>query len=369
MSRLLTSMSRLFDTPAFFARDVESAEYIAKTWYRLKSVENVPEINSWKPCKILWPSEYCDRQSKYVVTHNEEAHLKFEHFVSELEAYLGVQRTIVNLRDLWNMKESHQPGTNFDQYFKFTYEAILNRDSYTNNVKFVKDYEKDFGCHPYLPPSIINRWKHGESITEEEREHAVEKVCCFKQWFEKEVLGHDGSTRSSAVMVWPWTVGSPNYLDLPRPQPNSDYGYGFQPAYTSSFTGGPEFVFPSKPQFCTVLPEWTDKITVGTWAYDSKVSGQQERLPVAASLMGASGLDYELITLARRFLENSDLPHAVKTGREMLEPDPARRDLSPNPPVYDITRPDCVEIAVKPSSRGMNCTECPTTRELSRRHL
>lgn len=239
-------LPRLFDTPAFFARDVKSAEYIAKTWYH-QSVKDLPNHKSWNPRKILWPSEYCDRQSKYVVTHNEEVHIKFEHFVSELEAFLGVKRTIVNFRDLWNKRQLHQPGQDFDEHFMYTYEAILNRDSYTNNIGFVKDYETTFGCYPYLPPSIMNRWKHGKSVTEEEREHAAKQVSDFKQWFEKEVLGHDGGTDSSAVMVWPWTVGSPNYLDLPRPVPNSDYGYGFQPTYTSSFTGGPELVFPSKP--------------------------------------------------------------------------------------------------------------------------
>lgn len=240
-------MSRLFDTPAFFARDVKSAEHIAKTWYRLQSTEEFQQAKSWNPRKILWPSEYCDRESKYVVTHNEEVQAKFEYFVSELEAFLGVKRTIISLRDLWNKQDLPQPRQTFDEYFKYTYEAILNRDSYTNNIGFVEDYHNAFGWHPYLPPSLMNRWKHGKSITEQEREHAVEQVNTFKRWFETEILEQDSSTNSSAVMVWPWTVGSPNYLDLPRPEPNSDYGYGFQPTYTSSFTGGPEFVFPSKP--------------------------------------------------------------------------------------------------------------------------
>ncbi|KAL9065806.1 MAG: hypothetical protein Q9161_007971 [Pseudevernia consocians] len=223
------------------------------------------------------------------------------------------------MRDLWNKQKPHHPEHSFDEYFKYTYETISNRDSYTNNVGFVKDYKDAFGWHPYLPPSIMNRWKHGKLITEEEREHAVEQVFNFKQWFEKELLGHDGITNSSAVVVWPWTVGSPNHLDLSRPEPNSDYGYGFQPTYTSSFTGGPEFVFP-----------------IGTWAYDSKVSGQQERLPVAASLMSASGLDYELITFARQFLEESDLPDAVMTGREMLGPNGTKSEQRLNPPTYGL---------------------------------
>ena len=95
------------------------------------------------------------------------------------------------------------------------------------------------------------------------------------------------------------------------------------------------------------------------------MSGQQERLPVAVSLMGASGLDYELLTLTRRFLEKSDLPKAVETGREMFGPDPTKRDLSPDPPIYACNRPDSVKIAGNPCSRGLDCTDCTTIRGLS----
>lgn len=96
---------------------------------------------------------------------------------------------MVTLRDLWNKREPHRPGHNFDKYFKHTYKTILNRDSYPNNIWFFKDYEDSFGWHPYLPPSSMNRWKHGKGITEEKSEHAAEQVSDFKQWFEKEVLG------------------------------------------------------------------------------------------------------------------------------------------------------------------------------------
>lgn len=77
--------------------------------------------------------------------------------------------------------------------------------------------------------------------------------------------------------------------------------------------------------------------------------------------MCASGLDSELITLARRFLENSDLPNAVATGREMLGPDPAKRDLSPNPPMYDFNRPGFVNVAGRPYSRALDCTHSSTS--------
>lgn len=76
--------------------------------------------------------------------------------------------------------------------------------------------------------------------------------------------------------------------------------------------------------------------------------------------MGASGLDYELLTLTRRFLENSGLPKAVETGREMFGPDPATKDLNPDPPIYAFNRPDSVAIAGKPCSRGLDRTDCTT---------
>ena len=111
----------------------------------------------------------------------------------------------------------------------------------------------------------------------------------------------------------------------------------------------------------TVVLERANKSTVGTWAYDSRLSGRQKHLPVAASLMCASGLDSELITLARRFLENSDLPDAVETGREMLGPDPAKRDLSLNPPIYDFNRVDSIIFAGRPCSRALDCTHSGET--------
>ena len=236
----LTSLSRMFDTPAPFVRRLDSVEAVAKTWYS----PHLQESTSWRPQKVLWPSDYCDPDSKWAITQNQEIHAKFEKFVSELERFLGVKRTVVNMRELWNEKH-RQLSRDFDAYFNYTYEAILNRDSYTNNNEFVNDYKEAYGRHPYLPPSIMNRWKHGETITDEERQHAADQVKDFKTWFEKDMLENDGKSKSSAVMVMPWTVGIPNYRDSPRPEPNAEYGYGFQSAYVSSFTGGPELVLPS----------------------------------------------------------------------------------------------------------------------------
>ena len=59
--------------------------------------------------------------------------------------------------------------------------------------------------------------------------------------------------------------------------------------------------------------------------------------------MGAAGLDYELIAFTRRFLKKCDLPDAVKTGREMFGPDPARKQQKLDPPTYGSHRPSSIK--------------------------
>lgn len=134
-------------------------------------------------------------------------------------------------------------------------------------------------------------------------------------------------------MVFPWTIGVPNCRDVQRPEPCSEYGYGFQPTFVCSFSGGPEVVFPSKHPHMRLKSVLIR--AVGTWTYDSKVSKRQERLPVAAGLISASGSDAQLLALVRQFLEQSDLPRAVETGREMFGgPDAQVRDSSLKAPSY-----------------------------------
>lgn len=57
---------------------------------------------------------------------------------------------------------------------------------------------------------------------------------------------------------------------------------------------------------------------------------------MAASLMGAAGLDHELITFARQFLEKANLPDAVETGRYMFESDPSKDIQKLDPPKYSL---------------------------------
>lgn len=176
----LNLKSRVFDTPALLARDIKTTEYIARHWYSLDTLNRPSKDPSHHQRKLLWPSDYYDPESKFVVTQNQDVHATFESFVSKLERFFGVERTIVSLRDLWLKRDSPKSEQTFDDYFKYTYVTIINWDSYANNKDFVEDYQKDFGRHPYLPPGIVNRWKHTSKISAQDRMTAVDQVSVFK---------------------------------------------------------------------------------------------------------------------------------------------------------------------------------------------
>lgn len=50
--------------------------------------------------------------------------------------------------------------------------------------------------------------------------------------------------------------------------------------------------------------------------------------------MSAAGLDYELLTFTRQFLEERDLPDRVETGRYMFGSDPTKTEQELKPPTY-----------------------------------
>jgi hypothetical protein len=91
----------------------------------------------------------------------------------------------------------------------------------------------------------------------------VKQVEIYRTWFEQNVLGPNLESTLDIILVLPWTAGFANYRDTPKPYalnpgvyflssadgsrvPNESFGHGFWSSYITSFTTGPELVFPSK---------------------------------------------------------------------------------------------------------------------------
>ncbi|TAQ84798.1 hypothetical protein B7494_g6878 [Chlorociboria aeruginascens] len=244
--------SRKFDVPAYLTRDIKSANSFARQWFGLDRFE---EPKDKQPSRLLYPLDYVDPTRERTMSTNLQVLDVFEGFVQKLEAYMGA-----------------------------------------------KHYNKEFGRDPYLPPSTANRWMFGRNITAEDRAVAVKQVDVYKAWFEEHVLGPDSDTLSNAILVLPWTAGFANYRDTIKPIPNDSFGHGFWSSYITSFTTGPELVFP-----------------IRTWTYDSKVIHRQERLPVAAGIVGAPGSDFGVLNFVQDFLSSSCMKDHVLTGSEVFE--------------------------------------------------
>ncbi|KAA6411297.1 MAG: hypothetical protein FRX48_04577 [Lasallia pustulata] len=188
------------------------------------------------------------------MTTNPQVLKVFEDLVSKLEKYMGVKR---------------MP----------TSEYILNYGSLHNNCHFVEDYRSAYGSNSYLPPSIVNK-KFGKNISKADWNAPVAK------WFEENVLWEDPDTLGPPVFA--------NYRDISRPIPNDAFSHGFWPSHITSFTTGPELVFP-----------------ISTWTYESKVTYKEERLWVSAEIMGGLGADFILLSFVQDFFHASDIPDHV----------------------------------------------------------
>lgn len=73
---------------------------------------------------------------------------------------------------------------------------------------------------------------------------------------------------------------------------------------------------------------------VGEVPYQSRISGNEEVLPVAASLMGAPGTNQKLLQVALKCLQDSGRPTKVDTGVSMFHNGRTWR----KPPYLEIQR-------------------------------
>ena len=132
-------------------------------------------------------------------------------------------------------------------------------------------------------------------ITEAQRDHAVQRLSVFKVWFMKHIMAVD---TARTVVVLPIENIAPRYRDEATthfvPQ-------GVPMLFLSPIIGGPECVIPA-----------------GHVTYDSRVSGNQELLPVGLSLLAQPDADLELLELAASCLEGSGRPTKVLPGGRMF---------------------------------------------------
>ncbi|KAF7515216.1 hypothetical protein PCG10_003565 [Penicillium crustosum] len=278
-----------FDVAGHFARDVDSFNTFGSAMYRGSGLKNYTKF----PTKILYPREYWINIAKDYTAPGEK-------YVQKLEAFLGVNRTIVDTNKLW-LNTSGHGNVSMADYFKDTYTYVQN--SYTFSNDFKADYYEKFGSYPYMSVDTV-----GSNSTEPESKAKVklgkDRRAEFQSWYRKYFLGSDDETCSQTIVVFPFNGngGVPWYRDATT----KDSAGGFAAAPEGYLSWNMLSVLNGSPELA---------VPVGEVGYTSKISLVEERIPVALEIQAAYGCDLMLLNLVRELAYNTDATKSVKTGR------------------------------------------------------
>ncbi|KAK3943635.1 amidase signature domain-containing protein [Diplogelasinospora grovesii] len=271
-----------FDTPTFYTRDLRKGKYFAESWYG-KALS--PPPRSGKPA-IIYPTDYMSLISNKVQNDVIDA------FVRDLESSLGVAHERISFNELWDSTTPEAAnGMSLQEYMKDASRNSFFHDDYHSFDKFRKDYVQKFGKQPYLA-----RQELSSKIAQEERNIAVDRLEVYRKWFTEHFL--QVGKKDTLVLI-PIEEISPRYRDEAP-------AYHFNPVgvpmlFVSPILGAPELTVP-----------------IGLSLYLSKVTGCEEKFPIAISILGSPGRDLELFDIASGCLKKCGRPDTVKPGKEMF---------------------------------------------------
>ncbi|KAH8780104.1 amidase signature domain-containing protein [Diaporthe sp. PMI_573] len=255
---------RRFDVPTFFGRDLVKCERFARLWY---GEALNPVIESGR-LAIIYPTDYMS-----IITNKVQLAI-IDDFVHDLETYMGIRHEKVSFNELWSISPPKAAGNlSLEDYMKDVSRNSFFYDDYHNFESFRDEYTQRY-----------------------ERDVAVDKLETYKEWF-LDVAMKRGK-RDTLVLI-PIENISPRYRDDP---PLAHFNpVGVPNLFLSPILGAPELTIP-----------------IGTTPYDSKVTGQTEKLPIGISILGEPGRDMELFDIAYNCLKQAGRPTSVKAGYEMF---------------------------------------------------
>ena len=179
-------MTRFFDVPCFFGRDLSRFRDFACAWYGadLRSDRTTQSISSstanfdvrihGRPPKILYPIDF-------MLKFGGEQKRLIDGFVKDLESALGVKRTILSLAREW---EASAPENLVEQGLQEYMQNVCTSlpsyptsrldliqapthaffyDLYHNFDKFREDFDAKYKKAPYVSPMLRWRWSASKS--------------------------------------------------------------------------------------------------------------------------------------------------------------------------------------------------------------
>ncbi|KAJ5093003.1 amidase [Penicillium angulare] len=260
-----------FDMPVFFGRDLSRFPEFIDVWYGKSPLLKAP---SKLPIKILYPHDY-------LPTVNQLQSNLIERFVKGLEGAFEVQREVFSLAEEW-IKDCPDGPKHEDiiEYLELAGGYPYYHDSYRSLEPFRSEYKERYGKAPFVHNAMRWQWEASKDISIEERDEYWRRSEIYRHWLLEKIFKAQ-SEDSISVMVFPIEIGRPNYRDGDIP-PMSILS-GFDSLNMSPMMRGPEV---------TAL--------VGQIPFLSKVTGREEPLPIAVSVIGTPGTDLILARVVEK---------------------------------------------------------------------
>ncbi|KAI3324413.1 amidase signature enzyme [Xylariaceae sp. AK1471] len=275
----------VYDTVGYLTRSIKTLDDV------FHFVEGLPDRKPVKkPTTLLYPTDYFPFPQP-------DAQKALDRFVGKLENYLEIQKTVVNINEIWKQQDPDNSGQDLDVYLNKTVSDILTSDSYHSHTDFVKRYREVRARDPFISPLVRWTWEYGSTISEESRSESVRRKNVYKDWLHVNFLGTLPDGGPETIMVFPFGDPAPRYRDTYR-EPPSYSGYSWRADFQSPLAELPDLVIP-----------------VSQYPYDSRISKTKEFLPVSIAITSAHGTDAHLISLMRDMLDESGLQCEVKAGR------------------------------------------------------
>ncbi|KAJ5640422.1 hypothetical protein N7528_000047 [Penicillium herquei] len=277
-----------FDSPAMYTRSIDSLEKSVGVWL---NQEITTYADNRLPTTIIYLTDFLPVQ-------NDAQMDLINGFISDVETALGVEAEKISLAGTWQASPSQGvTDVSIHDYLKDVGVNTFVYDVYHTMNDFRDKYHKKFGRDPYVNPTTRFRWNLTKDISTETHEDGMRRLEVYKEWLLEHILQ---TQKRNALVILPITSQEADYRETPPPPPTAPNA--FDGIWLAPVTGSPEISVP-----------------IGELKYQSRISGNQEHLPVVVSVLGKPGSDMALIDAMKKALKHSGRPTEVHTGRRMFQ--------------------------------------------------
>lgn len=230
-------------------------------------------------------------------------------FIDASSSCFSIPVRYVSLHQLWaDSPPLDATGLQLNEYLDGAGRSLFNFDFYKSSQDFRKEWHRTRGpAKPSVNLVTRCRWDDAKAISEEQRDEALRRLEVYKLWLCQKVL-YD----QHPIIVLPVHNAEECYRDAP-PEERFPIQQAWDQLWLAPILGAPEITVP-----------------LGHVPYFSRISRQNEWLPVVASLLGKPRTDLSLINIAIKALQHAKIPTRVATGRQMWEPPWDFLELSPD---------------------------------------